>query len=127
MWSKCVRRMGSSLTIFFSIVRFLAPYGMLFPATLGYLRLCLDEWLICLLAGGTAGSNWSAVVWKMLPSCLLWCIWKERKDRSFEDHERTLEELISFFFYTLYIWIAAFDSPFVLNFHDFFVLFSPPS
>jgi hypothetical protein len=37
---------------------------------------------------------------------------------------RTLEELISFFFYTFYLWTAAFVSPLVLNFYDFFFLFS---
>jgi hypothetical protein len=64
------------------------------------------------------------VVWKMLP-CLLWCLWREHNDISFENRERTLSELKSLLFSTLYIWIAAFLAPFVLSFHDFFVLFSP--
>jgi hypothetical protein len=39
-------------------------------------------------------------VWKMMP-CLMWCLWKERNGRSFEDHERTSEELNNIFFKTL--------------------------
>jgi hypothetical protein len=27
----------------------------------------------------------SAVVWKMVPLCLMWCIWRERNARCFED------------------------------------------
>jgi hypothetical protein len=46
----------------------------------------------------TGGRSNSAVVWKMVPLCLMWCLWRERNDRSFEDQERTLEELKSFFF-----------------------------
>jgi hypothetical protein len=33
--------------------------------------------------------------------CLTWCIWRERNDRNFEDHERTLVELNALFFTTL--------------------------
>lgn len=33
---------------------------------------------------------------------------REMNNRSFEDCERTLEEVESFFFYTIYIWTAAF-------------------
>ena len=30
----------------------------------------------------------SAIVWKIVPLCLLWCLWQEKNDRSFEDSER---------------------------------------
>jgi hypothetical protein len=43
-------------------------------------------------------------------------------DRSFEDRERTLEELKSFFFNTQYLWTVAFVSPLVLSYHFFFLL-----
>jgi hypothetical protein len=39
---------------------------------------------------------------KMIPSYLLWCLWMEINDRSFEDSERTLVELKYFLFETLY-------------------------
>jgi hypothetical protein len=59
----------------------------------------------------------------MVPCCFLWCLWREHNDRQFEDKERTIEELISFFFYSLYSWTAAFLAPFVISFNDFLVLF----
>jgi hypothetical protein len=47
----------------------------------------------------TAGSTHSAVVWKKVPSCLLWCLMlRERNNTSFEDHERTLDEIKALFF-----------------------------
>jgi hypothetical protein len=73
------------------------------------------------------GCSWSAVVWKMVPCCLLWCLRRERNDRQFEDKERIIEELISFFFLSLYSWTAAFLAPIVINYHDLLVLFSSSS
>jgi hypothetical protein len=26
----------------------------------------------------------SAAVWKMVPTCLLWCLWREKNNKSFE-------------------------------------------
>jgi hypothetical protein len=49
-------------------------------------------------------------------------LWKENNDRSFEDCERTLEEIKSF--YTLYLGTVAFVNPLVISHHDFIVLFS---
>jgi hypothetical protein len=56
---------------------------------------------------------------------LLWCLWREKNDRCYEDGERSLEELKSFFLNTLYLWTAAYISPLVINFHDFLVPFAP--
>jgi hypothetical protein len=75
----------------------------------------------------TASETQSIVVWKMMSLCLLWCLQKEMNDRNFEDRERTLEELESFFFYTLFIWKTVFISPLVLRYHDFLIHFSPSS
>jgi hypothetical protein len=72
----------------------------------------------------TGGRSRSAVVWKMVPCCLLWCLWRERNDRQFEDKERTTEEVISFFFHSLYSWMAAFLTPLVISFNDFLVSFT---
>jgi hypothetical protein len=60
----------------------------------------------------TSSSTQSAAVWKMVHSCLLWCLWKERNDRIFKDRKRTLAELQSLLFN---------------SFHDFLVLISPSS
>jgi hypothetical protein len=51
----------------------------------------------------------------------------ERNDRQFEDNERTIEELISFFFHSLYSWSAAYLAPLVFSFNDFLVMFSSSS
>jgi hypothetical protein len=54
----------------------------------------------------------------------LWCLWGERNDRSFDDRERTLEEIKSLFFNTKYLWTAAFISPLGISYHDFLFLFA---
>ena len=44
--------------------------------------------------------------------------------RYFEDLERTLEELKSFFFFTLFNWTNAYLAHLVISYFDFLVLFS---
>jgi hypothetical protein len=61
----------------------------------------------------------------VVPSCLLWCLWREMHDKSFEDGERTLEELKSLFLHTLYLWTTTFVSPLVIRYHDFLVFSFP--
>jgi hypothetical protein len=48
-------------------------------------------------------------VWKMIPPCLMWCLWREGNDHSFEDYEMTLLELKILFFKALFHWVAASD------------------
>lgn len=45
-----------------------------------------------------------AAIWKMVPICLLWCIWRERNDQNFEEKERSVDELRCLFFNTLMSW-----------------------
>jgi hypothetical protein len=45
-------------------------------------------------------------VWKMIPHSLIWCLWRERNARHFEDLERSLPELKLFFFQTLLDWVV---------------------
>ena len=47
----------------------------------------------------------SVLVWKMIPHCLIWCLWRERNARHFEDSERHLHKLKSLFFHTLFDWV----------------------
>jgi hypothetical protein len=56
-------------------------------------------------------------VWKMVSSCLLWCLWREINDRSFEHYESLVTELKSFFFKNLYYWTTVLDFN-MLSFHD---------
>jgi hypothetical protein len=51
----------------------------------------------------------------------MWCLWRERNDRNFENKDRTSEELRTFFFYFLYTWTTAFLGPLVISFRDFLI------
>ena len=53
-------------------------------------------------------------VWRLVPHCLIWCIWCERNARSFEGCEHSLLEIKSFFLHTLFEWSG---------FFSFFLLF----
>jgi hypothetical protein len=82
-------------------------------------------WLVDLFAiWWTGGRTPSVVVWEMVPSCHLWCLWRKINNRHFEDCEKTLEELKSFF-YSLYTWAIVFVAPLVISFNDFsYLIFS---
>ena len=55
---------------------------------------------------GNRGRHSSILIWKMIPHCLVWCIWRERNSCHFEDSERSIPELKMFFFHTLFDWVA---------------------
>ena len=57
----------------------------------------------------------------MILSFLLWCLWKERNNLCFEDHEKTLVDLKALFFKTRYHWVAVIDFN-ILSFHTFLSL-----
>ncbi|KAG6715717.1 hypothetical protein I3842_04G008700 [Carya illinoinensis] len=38
-----------------------------------------------------------AAVWRMIPLCLMWCLWLERNERCFNDKERGVGEIWNFF------------------------------
>ena len=50
------------------------------------------------------------VIWRMVPHCLMWCIWQEWNARSFEGHEQSILEFKSFFFFTLLEWCLVLPS-----------------
>jgi hypothetical protein len=70
------------------------------------------------------GRTRSAVVWKMVPHCIMWCIWMEHNNRCFEDLSRSREELLNFFLFTLYNWTIGWLAPWAISFVDFLFLFS---
>jgi hypothetical protein len=72
----------------------------------------------------TGGLSRSVVVWKMVPHCIMWCIWRERNNRCFEDSSRSREELFHFFLFTLYTWTTRWLAPRIISFVDFLSLFS---
>jgi hypothetical protein len=67
----------------------------------------------------SSGRPRSAAVWKIAPICLFWCLWRERNNRSFEDLESTLEEILFSFYLTLYFWTTAYVHPLSFTFADF--------
>uniref|UniRef100_A0A7N2KTR2 Reverse transcriptase zinc-binding domain-containing protein n=1 Tax=Quercus lobata TaxID=97700 RepID=A0A7N2KTR2_QUELO len=50
---------------------------------------------------GHFGRLHNGVIWKVVPLCLMWCIWKERNSRCFEDSERAMPDLKLLFIRTL--------------------------
>ena len=50
---------------------------------------------------GKFGQHRNIDFWRLVPHCLIWCIWRERNAESFEGCERSTLEIKSFFFCTL--------------------------
>ena len=59
-----------------------------------------------------------------MPMCLFWCLWQERKNKCFEDIERSLEDILSYYFHTLYLWTIAHLSTVSISYDDFLTHFS---
>jgi hypothetical protein len=115
---------GSQLIISIFIVGLRASCGMLFSLGLAYVGLCLVASRELYATWWVGGKSLSAVVWKMVPLYLMWCIWNERNARYFEDTSRNIEDLIHFFLYTLFTWTAGWLAPLVISFLDFLIMFS---
>jgi hypothetical protein len=56
---------------------------------------------------GGLGWHQHSMIWKAIPHCLMWCLWRERNLRSFEDTEMGIPDLKLPFFWTLYDWMNA--------------------
>ncbi|KAG2691896.1 hypothetical protein I3760_08G027300 [Carya illinoinensis] len=48
------------------------------------------------------GNQQIKAVWKVISICIMWCLWRERNDRTFKDKERSMEEL-KFFSLELFV------------------------
>ena len=72
------------------------------------------------------GQSHSTMVWKMVLLCIMWCLWSERNGRFFEDSKRSLEDLMHFYFTTLFTSATAWLAPIVISFSNFLSLFSNP-
>ena len=42
---------------------------------------------------GTFGVNQNIVVWRAVPHCVMWCLWRECNRRTFEDCESSVVDL----------------------------------
>ena len=56
---------------------------------------------------GCFGNHRNGIIWKAVPHCVMWCIWRERHTRSFEDLERNLLDFKMFILRTLLDWISS--------------------
>ena len=54
---------------------------------------------------GSLGQNDYVLVWKMIPHCLIWCLWRERNAHLFEDAGHHIHELKLLSFHTLFDWV----------------------
>lgn len=53
-----------------------------------------------------------ASIWKMVLTCLWWCIWRDMNEKNFKDQEWLIDDIIYLFFKTLV------SSSIVIDFHN---------
>ena len=109
------------------------------PCFLGYLvslGLCLGVWWGYWNAGMGSlggityqknkkfGQHRNMGIWRVVPHCLMWCLWREHGGRSFDDCERTIVLLKLLFFQTLFEWVFVRGSISCVSLHQFFDFFS---
>ena len=58
---------------------------------------------------GSFGGHRSIDLWRAVPHCVLWCIWRERNSRCFKGNERSTSDLKSLLLHTLLVWISSFN------------------
>ena len=58
---------------------------------------------------GKFGQHHNVDVWRIVPHCLIWCIWRERNARGFESCERSMLEIKTFFLQALFDWSVIFS------------------
>ena len=75
---------------------------------------------------GRFGHHCNGDIWKVVPLCLMWCIWKKRNSRCFEDIEHSMLDLKLLFLRTLFDWFFVWrNQPFsILDLLDFCVFCS---
>ena len=47
------------------------------------------------------------MVWKIIPHCILWCLWREHNARTFGGCELSIAELKLQFYHSLFDWLSA--------------------
>jgi hypothetical protein len=58
---------------------------------------------------GSLGSREASKIWKMIPHCLMWCLWCERNSRIFNGEETSIPALKFRFLQALFEWLKASD------------------
>ena len=68
------------------------------------------DWVMsgCVLDQLACWRNWfgkhSSEVWNLAPSCVMWSLWRERNNRTFENIEHSVGQLIEFCMVSLFDW-----------------------
>jgi len=71
------------------------------------------RYITTLLGRGTVNR-----IWKQVPLCVLWGLWRERNSRLFEDVEVPVGALYRNVLHMLYLWVSV-HSPGSMSFADF--------
>lgn len=58
-------------------------------------------------------------MWRLATLCLMWCLWRKRNTRNFEDRETVTLELKKMMFQSLYTWRVAWNNLSISNFSEF--------
>ena len=66
------------------------------------------------------GRHRNYIIWGAIPHCVMWCLWRERNERTFEGCEQNISELKTLLFRTLFDWMAATSLFTFSNFLEFF-------
>ena len=74
-----------------SMVLDLFGVSWVMPKSFVGLLACWQNWF---------GRHQNSHIWIIVPHCLMWCLWRERNNRCFEDSERSVLDLKLFFFRT---------------------------
>ena len=68
---------------------------------------------------GSFVRHWNGYIWSIVPHGLMWCLWRERNSRCFEDIDRPIPDLKLFFFRTLLDRLFALQKKSFPSFFDF--------
>jgi hypothetical protein len=68
---------------------------------------------------GALGKHRLAVIWRLIPHCLTWCLWREHNLRTFEGLEMNFSYLKLLFFRMLFDWIHVLGVFLFFSFQDF--------
>jgi hypothetical protein len=68
---------------------------------------------------GQKGNQTVISIWRMAPLCVMWCVWKERNARYFEDCETNLINLKKLVIQTLFLWRVRLQSMTDSSYSDF--------
>ena len=81
---------------------------------LGGVPWVMPNRVVELLACWPGGFRWhsAASIWVAIPHCIIWTIWREWNNRTFEGEEQSIIELKCSFILSLFEWITAFSALF---------------